>query len=110
MQRTLRYTVAGICADVEAVSAAITQACRQSSGPYRVRDVVQAAEQVYVLLLPAAQGPLEVYHFAEVCDCGEDELVARLAERWEAGFDAIGSVWAGDGLLLVLFARPEVPA
>jgi hypothetical protein len=110
MQKTLQYTVAGICADVDGVSAAITRATRQPSGPYRVRGVLQADERVYVLLLPAPQGPPETYRFIEVCDRGEDELVALLSERWAAGFDAIGSVAAGDGLLLVLFARAEVPA
>jgi len=110
MQKILHYTVAGICADVDGVSAAITRACRQPSGRYRVRGLVQSGECVFVPLLPAPDGPAEEYHIVEVCDPADDEITALLNERWAAGFDAVGSVSAGDGLLLVLFARPDTPA
>lgn len=110
MHKILEYSVAGICADVDGTSAAITRSCRQPSGRYRVRGVVQSEERVFVLLLPAGAGPGEEYRLVEVCDAGEGEVMALLHERWAAGFDAIGSVSAGDGLLLVLFARPEASA
>jgi hypothetical protein len=110
LPKTLSYTVAGICADGEAVSAAITQACRLPSGPYRVRGLIQMEERVLVQLLPAGGAALETYRFVEACDGSEDELLCLLAERWTAGFECLGSVSAGDGLLLLLFAVPEGPA
>lgn len=107
MQKILRYSVADLCADVEGVSAAITHACRQPSGPYRVRGLVQVDDEVFIQLLPAAAGRTDVYRFAEACDVTEADVVALLTERWTAGFDCVGSVSTGDGLYLFLFARPE---
>lgn len=108
--KTLSFTVAGICTDLEAVSAAITGACRLPSGPYRVRGLIQMEERVLVQLVPARGAVLETYRFSEACDGSEDDLICMLGERWTAGFDCLGSVSAGDGLLLLLFARPEAPA
>ena len=110
MQRILRYTVADLCADPEGVAAALTHACRQASGPYRVRGLVQVEDQLYVPLLPSQGAPLETYQFAPLLDCTSDEVIALLNERWAAGFDSLASVMAGDGLCLVLLARPEGPA
>ena len=110
MSKTLSYTVAGICADPEAVSAAITQACRLPSGPYRVRGLIQMEERVLLQLVPARGAAPETYRFAEAYDGSEDDLISILGERWTAGFDCLGSVSAGDGLLLLLFASPEGPA
>jgi hypothetical protein len=107
MPKTLSYTVADICADLEGVSTAITQACRLPSGPYRVRGLIQLEERVLVQLVPTRGAEVETYRFAEACDGSEDDLVSLLGERWTAGFDCLGSVSAGDGLLLLLFARPE---
>ncbi len=110
MQKILHYTVSDLCADAEGISEAITHACKASSGPYRVRGLVQAEEEVYLVLLPAPGRRTETYRFAEIYDTTGDSLVALLNERWAAGFDTVGSVAAGDGLLLVLFARSEGPA
>lgn len=107
MSKTLSYTVADICADLEGVSAAVTQACRRSSGPYRVCGLIQRAERVLLQLVPGGHATPETYRFVEVFDPSDDELVCVLAERWTAGFDCRGSVSAGDGLVLLLLARPE---
>lgn len=110
MQKILRYSISDLCADVEGVLAAVTRACRQPSGPYRVRGLVQLDSLVLLQLLPRGAAPAEVYCFSEVCDATEDDVVAVLNERWSAGFDCVGSVSAGDGLFLLLFARPESQA
>jgi hypothetical protein len=107
MLKTLSYTVAAVCADLEAVSAAITHACRLPSGPYRVRGLIQTGERLLVQLVPTDGAALEAYRFVEACDGSEDDLIRILAERWTAGFKCLGSVSAGDGLLLLLLASPE---
>jgi len=107
MSKTLSLTVAGICTDLEAVSVSITHACRLPSGPYRICGLVQRAERVLLQLVPAGSAAPETYRFVEAFDGSEDDLISMLSERWTAGFDCRGSVAAGDGLLLLLFARPE---
>jgi hypothetical protein len=107
MSKTLSYTVAGICADLEAVSAAITQACRLPSGPYRVCGLVQRAELVLLQLVKKEHAGSETYRFVEAFDSSGDDLVGILSARWTAGFECRGSVSAGDGLVLLLFAGPE---
>ena len=107
MQKILHYTVADLCVDLEGVSAAVTKACRQPSGPYRVRGLVQVGDAVVLQLLPRRAGPGEEYRFVEVSDASAEDIAALLAERWAAGFDCLGAVSAGDGLTLCLFARPE---
>ena len=107
MQKILHYTVADLCVDLEGVSAAVTKACRQPSGPYRVRGLVQVGDAVVLQLLPRRIGAGEEYRFVEVSDASAEDIAALLAERWAAGFDCLGAVSAGDGLTLCLFARPE---
>lgn len=106
MQTIMPFSVDDVSFDAESVADALNMACAGRHERRRVRGVCQIEETVYFFLLPLRRGePLESYVLVAVDDLTEDGLTAMLAQRWEAGFDAVGTINLGEAAYYTLFAR-----
>ena len=106
MQKIVEFAVDDLTLDAEAVADVLTQACRKREGTFAVRGLCQVEEAVYFVLHPCTteEAPAQ-YGWVEVNDLTDAGITALLDQRWGGGFDLVGAVNAGDGLLFVLFAK-----
>lgn len=108
MHTIMPFSVADVSFDAESVAAALNTACGHRHERRRVRGVCQIGEVVYFFLLPLRKGePLESYLLVAIRDLTEAGLTSMLAQRWEAGFDAVGTITLGEASYYMLFARPQ---
>jgi len=109
MQTIMPFSVADVSFDAESVADALNTACSHRQEHRRVRGVCQIGETVYFFLLPLRDGePLESYVLVAIHDLSEDGLTAMLGQRWEAGFDAVGTINLGEAAYYMLFAQLQV--
>ncbi|MBT3380962.1 MAG: hypothetical protein HN742_04225 [Lentisphaerae bacterium] len=108
MQTIMPFPIAEVSFDPESVADALNTACSKRQEHRRVRGVCQVGEIVYFFLLPLRGGEaLETYLLKSVQDLSEAGLTAMLAQRWQAGFDAVGTISLGAAAYYMLFAKPQ---
>jgi len=109
MQKIVRFDIDDLALDLDSVQESLNRACTGRTGLYRVRGVCTVGDSVYFVLLPVApDASPEAYVLTYLEDVSDSGFSATLHSRWSAGFDAVGSINAGE-TVYVLFARPSHP-
>ncbi len=103
--RLVKFTVNDIAADSDSIAERLNKVCSGGVAKYRVRGVCQVNEHVVFALLPCAPEELEIYSIVELSDSSEERLDTELADRWKAGFDAVGTIDLGEGTTLLVVAK-----
>ena len=113
MPRVVRFAVADVVLDPKAVATSLRDACVSRSSPRCVTGVCQFDELLAFVLSPTtmADATATQYVLAPVPDTTATGISTVLSERWQAGFDVLGAIAAGEGtFFLVLTARRDASA
>lgn len=107
-QRIISFSMDEIAVDTDDVVNSINEACTKRHHHYWVRGVCQVEQQVYFILLPITEGhESEVYRLESLPEeeFGHEDFVSDLNERYQGGFDTVGSFKIYD-TIMVVFAKP----
>lgn len=108
MQKLIPFSIDDIAFDPDEVAGAVNEACEQRRTKYKLRGVCRAYERIYFVLLPLKENEqLEEYLIKPIDDPSENGISAELENRWESGFDTIGSIQVDDRILGVFAKQPS---
>ena len=104
-QKIISFSIDEIAVDTDNVNDAINEACTKRRHHYWVRGICQLETQVYFILLPVTKGhESETYRLSELAEIDHESFVSEINERYQGGFDAVGSFRVYDSIML-LYAR-----
>ncbi|OGV62468.1 MAG: hypothetical protein A3K19_33465 [Lentisphaerae bacterium RIFOXYB12_FULL_65_16] len=106
MQKILTFSLDDVAFDPAQVAQTLAEACDNRKQKSVVRGFFQIDEVVYAVLHERKPSqPAELYTLVPIEDTSSQSMVSMLEQRWEAGFDALGTVDLGDGTSYLLLAR-----
>jgi hypothetical protein len=108
MQKILTFSLDDIAFDPQQVASTLDEACNARKSKSVVRGFLQVDRVVYAVLQDRRPDQrAEVHTLVPIEDTTTQSMVGVLEQRWEAGFDAIGTADLGDGTCYLLLARPQ---
>ncbi len=107
-QRIMAFAVDDLIISPEQITKRLTKSCNTESMLYRVSGCCQVDKVVYFVLLPLRKfEPQESYIIAPISDSTDAGITALFAERWQAGFNTLGTICLGQGSYLGLFVETQ---
>lgn len=106
MQKTSSFNLQDVILDPETVGGALTDACRNRQGNFRVTAVCQLDEIVTFVLQPTRDGAAgDEIVIVPVDEPTPEAFPRELFDRWTNGFNALGTIAAGGNSWLAVYAR-----